>query len=118
MKIIQKISAFLLLVFGAVLLLSFISLFHGCSFTSPLFSTRDNKASIVLEKPPLRILLSGEYSQIDVDNIIKIMEELRKHKYYNYKFNNTIIIDSEHATIHDDSYNVKYKNKKQEIKLD
>ena len=85
---------------------------QGCSTTTPIFSSRDNLGTVVIEKPPIRIILSGEYTDIDTNNLIKVMKELRKHKYHNYNFDDTIIIDSEHATMHKDEYNTIRKNKR------
>ena len=76
----------------------------GCSITSPLVSSRANKASVIIIKPPMKIILSGEYSKIQSDNLIDIMKELRHHKYYNYNFDDSITIDSEHVTSHKDQY--------------
>ncbi len=108
------ISKKLNLVIAGFIYLSFtapIFFISGCSTTSPLFSTRDSKASIIVEKPPMRIILSGEYSTIDEDAIIKVMKELRHHKYHNYNFDDSIVIDSEHATIHRDDYKTNYKRR-------
>ena len=83
---------------------------QGCSTSSPFFSTRNDKASVIIEKPPTRVILSGEYNNIDVDNIIKVMEELKKHPYHNYKFNDTIIIDSKHVSTTIEKHAYKKKN--------
>ena len=77
---------------------------QGCSTSSPLFSSRNDRASIVIEKPPTRIILSGEYNEVDVDNVIKVMEELRKHPYHNYHFNDTININSEQVSTTTESH--------------
>jgi hypothetical protein len=58
----------------------------GCSVTSPLLSTRANKASVFIIKPPMKIILSGEYSKIQPEDLVKLMKELRYHKYYKYNF--------------------------------
>ena len=88
----------------------------GCATQSPLFSTRANKASVIVEKPPLRVILSGEYSAIDADSVIRVLKELRYHKYHNYRFTDSISIDSNHATTnveqHDIKHNMQYKRKK------
>ena len=83
----------------------------GCSVTSPLLSSRNDKASVIIEKPPIRIIITGEYSDIQTKNLITVMEELRKHKYYNYNFDDSITIDSEHITSHKDEYSSTHQRK-------
>ena len=73
-------------------------LIQGCATQSPLFSTRNDKASLIVEKPPMRILISGEYTNIDAEEILSIMKELRKHKYHEYHFDESISINSEHIS--------------------
>ncbi len=77
---------------------------QGCSVTSPLLSTRNDRATVVLEKPPLRIILSGEYTEIETDNLIKVLQELRKHKYHNYNFDDSIIIDTDSVWTSNESH--------------
>jgi len=104
MRIPKKLNLFMA---GFVYLFSVILpiiILQGCSMNSPLLSARDNKASIIIEKPPMRIIVSGEYHDIDEKAIIKIMKELKTHKYHNYNFDDSIIIDSEHATVHKDDW--------------
>ena len=84
-------------------------LIQGCATQSPLFSTRDDKASLIVEKPPMRILISGEYTNIDSEEIIAIMKELRHHKYHDYHFSDTIEIDSNHATTTTEKIETKHK---------
>jgi hypothetical protein len=84
----------------------------GCSVTSPLLSGRANKASVIIIKPPMKIILSGEYSKIQPEDLVKLMKELRHHKYYNYNFDDSITIDSEHVTSHKDSYSSTHQRKR------
>jgi len=107
---IKKIGSIIILIIIYIGLFSFPLFFNGCSITTPLFSSRDNKASLIVEKPPMRIIISGEYTTIKTEELIRVMKELRKHKYHNYNFDDTIIIDSEHATMHKDEYNTIRKN--------
>jgi 20S proteasome alpha/beta subunit len=83
---------------------------QGCSTTSPLFSARDNKASVIIIKPPMKIIISGEYAKLNTDHLIDIMREIRKHPYHNYNFDESISIDSEHTSVHKDNYSTSYKN--------
>jgi hypothetical protein len=53
---------------------------------------------MIIEKPPTRIIVSGEYKDINVSALLKIMKELKNHPYHNYHFNDTIVIDSEHVS--------------------
>jgi hypothetical protein len=52
----------------------------------------------------MKIILSGEYSKIQPEQLVVLMKELRHHKYYNYNFDDSITIDSEHVTSNNDQY--------------
>ena len=93
---------------GALLTPLFI---QGCATSSPLFNYRENKAFVIVEKPPTRIILSGEYDKIDPNSIIVILKELRHHKYYNYEFDSSIDIEAEHSTNTTDRYNSTHRRK-------
>jgi len=108
---IKKIGAGIILFLIYIGTFSFPLFFQGCSTTSPLLSTRNDKASMIIEKPPVRIILSGEFSSIDEKKLINIMKELRKSPYHNYDFDDSITIDSEHEVVHTDNYNSKHKRR-------
>jgi len=114
--VIKKISAFLLLVLTFFFFLGTSLILHGCSVSSPIFSARNDKTSLIIEKPPTRIIISGEYGKLDVENILKVMRELRKHAYHDYNFDNSVVIDSEHVSTtnekHQYSYHKSSKSKK------
>ncbi len=108
---IKKIGAGIILVLIYIGTFSFPLFIQGCSVTSPLLSSRNDKASIIIEKPPIRIILSGEFTEIDEQKLIRIMRELRKSKFYNYDFDDSFTIDSEHEVVHSDSYSNKHKRR-------
>ena len=109
-KSFMNLSVITLVVFGTII--PFI--ISGCSVSSPLFSKRNDKASMIIEKPPVRIMISGEYSKINTDDVIKVLRELRKSEYKPYKFGDTIKIDSDHVVSSQETiiYGDKNKNKK------
>jgi len=94
-----------------VLSISLPFIFQGCATQSPLFSSRNDKASLIIEKPPTRIIISGEYKDIDVNEIIRIMKELRKQPFHRYRFEDSISIDSNHITTSTENINSNYKRK-------
>jgi len=99
----------LIIIIGSILLPLF--LLSGCVITSPLLSARNDKATVVIEKPPVRIIVSGEYTDdlIDVNSTERILNVLNKMKYSNYNFDDHISIDSEHSTFTSEKYESKFK---------
>ena len=84
---------------------------QGCVMTSPLFSAREDRATVIVEKPPIRIIYSGEYRYINAKNTIKVIRELDKTEFKNYNFDDKIIVDSEHSGITTESYTSKHYSK-------
>jgi hypothetical protein len=79
----------------------------GCSFSTPLLSRHDDKRTILIQKAPIRLYFSGQFENLDAENINTIIKELDKCKYYNYnfdkKFSTDMDIDLSHT--HSSTYN-------------
>jgi hypothetical protein len=82
---------------GSMLILIFISIgfLVGCSFSTPLFIKHSEKRTMILEKPPIRIIITGEITNIKNENIVKLIQELDKAKYKNYNFDDTYNIGTD-----------------------
>ena len=107
----MKISGWIILVMTvlSVLLPLFIS---GCVMTSPFLSARDNRGTIIIEKPPVRLIYSGEYpKKIDVNGTLKLMKELDKMEYKDHDFEDKIEIDSVHQGITSERYESTHTHK-------
>ena len=109
MNLLRKASIVVLFFMFVLFILSLASVFQGCSSTGPLMSYRENRASVIIEKPPTRIILSGEYDDIDVDNVLKIMREIKTHRFHDYNFDDSISIESESIYTTKDHYSTTNK---------
>lgn len=110
-KKVMRMSSWIIILI--VLISTIIPLFtlSGCVMSSPLFSARDNRGTIVIEKPPVRVIYSGEYPEkIDVNGTIKLLNKLNDLKYKPYKFESSINIDSTHKGITTERYENKHKH--------
>jgi len=67
--------------------LPFLILLQGCSIESPLFQAHPSIKSIVIERPPTRVIYNGAVTQEGHDFTIKCLKEMRNTSYKNYKFN-------------------------------
>jgi hypothetical protein len=98
MKKLKPLFVASFVIFSDIFVVFLFMMLEGCSTNTPFLSYRNDKATIVIEKPPTRIILSGEYKDINVTQILMIMEELKKHPYKKYHFNDSVIIESGHLT--------------------
>jgi len=74
-------------------------LLQGCSLESPLFQARPAVKSIIIEKPPTRVIYSGAVTQEGQTFAIKCLKEMRSTNYRDYKFNSDTNINVKFETI-------------------
>jgi hypothetical protein len=86
----------------------------GCSFSSPILSKHEEKRTVLLQKSPIRIYISGQMDDLDAKNINSIIRELDKCTYHKYNFDKGFTtgtgIDLSHS--HSSSYNSETKFKR------
>ena len=104
----KKIGSITIVIFICIELLIILFSVQGCVMTSPLFSAREDRATVIVEKPPIRIIYSGEYRYINAENTIRVIRELDKTKFENYNFDDKISVDSEHSGITTESYSTSH----------
>jgi len=110
-KRILAIAILLLIIYTSIL---FPLLMTGCTVTSPLLSARDNKGTVIIEKPPVRIIISGVYTgrMIDINGTDRLLRRLDRMEFENYNFDSHYSIDSEHSTITTEKYETNYNRKR------
>ena len=97
----------------AILLLIAIGWLAGCSFSSPLLSTHDQKRILLIEKPPVMIYMSGQFDNIDDKALIEVLKVLDTMIYRPYNFNKTMSINSEidlshsHKSVYDSNTRIR-----------
>jgi hypothetical protein len=79
-----------------------------------LLSARNNKGTVIIEKPPVRILISGEYIDrlIDINGSAKLLRVLDGMRFEDYNFDSHYSIDSEHSTITTEKYETNFNRKR------
>jgi len=96
---------------GSMIILAVITVgwFIGCSFSTPIFTKHSEKRTLILEKPPVRIIMTGEFDELNNNNIIEIINALNGVTYYNYNFDDTYNIGTDIGLKHE--YLLKYDSK-------
>jgi hypothetical protein len=67
---------------------------QGCSEQSPFFDSEPNRHNVIITKPPMRVIMTGNIGDKEHEQIMQVIDRVDKVKYHNYKFN-----ENEHIVI-------------------
>ena len=65
----------------------------GCSMQSSLFSLNPTSSGVVITKPPMRIVYTGELNKEDKIFALALVRELKDVNYSDYNFNENVNVN-------------------------
>ena len=104
----DKIDWTIWIAFYALFVLLIALTVSGCSAFGIEFGTH---RTIVVEKPPYRMVISGDIEQSDYDQANKMLDKLRKEQYIDHNFTATSVrVIGSQQTVHQITYNNNIKD--------
>jgi len=79
---------------GMALLILMIASLQGCSIQSAFLDTKSDRHNVIITKPPMRVIMTGNIGRVEHKQILKVIDRVDKVSYHNYKFN-----ENEHVVI-------------------
>jgi len=76
------------------LLILMIVVLQGCSIQSALLDTESDRHNIIITKPPMRVIMTGNIGWVEHKQIMQVIDRVDHVKYHSYKFN-----ENEHVVI-------------------